>query len=481
MRLVLTLTIILAFAILETTVTVQGQLVSNETNTTGIISGFADIYPDNSKAVLQVKDKDMITNPGEIDHLQVHIWSYTDANGIRITLSETAPGSGVFNGTVYFSTVSLSGRNTLQVSLGDKVFAEYIDPVSNIGTPEPLDMFTRIIGISQPPSPPLDLVPTPSSTGITLTWNLPSNDGGSTIIGYKIERNDGSGYQTIISNTNSFTTIYSDTGVVAGLSYTYRVSAINSAGTSSPSNEVSITINITSRQPPSPVIFSPKSGNTIIIQSAPVSVTITGASVSSAIVNVFDGSTLVGTTTASKSGAWQLQSTLSTGTHILTARATNLNGTSPASFPISFNIVIPMSPTITSPSNGPTVNTGTPTITGTSQPNVGIKVFDGPNLIGSTVADNSGLWSLTPSTPLSDGFHSLTAQSIEDDVSSGFSGSVNFTVSTPNLLPYLIPPAVIGTAIPALMFLPKPLPHFKIPIHASLTIRPDVSVEIVRR
>jgi hypothetical protein len=240
MKLIGTLAIIFVFTIFGAAVTAQGQLVSKPEYTTGIISGFSDSYSDNDEAVIQVIDKDMVVNTSGIASLQVHVWSYTDANGILITLYETKLDSGVFEGKVYFSSNLSSSGNILQVSKGDKITAEYIDALSQIGVPEHIDMFTHINDKVIPPSPPLNLIATVSNSDIVLTWSPPESDGGSAITGYKIERNDGSGYQTVVSNTNSYTTQYYDTKVVTDTKYEYRIFAINSVGTSNPSNETSI-------------------------------------------------------------------------------------------------------------------------------------------------------------------------------------------------------------------------------------------------
>ena len=79
-------------------------------------------------------------------------------------------------------------------------------------------------------------------TEIDLAWNAPSDDGGADITGYKIEvSTDNSTWSDLVANTGSTTTNYSHTGLDAGSTRHYRVSAINSAGTGAASNVASAT------------------------------------------------------------------------------------------------------------------------------------------------------------------------------------------------------------------------------------------------
>ena len=88
-----------------------------------------------------------------------------------------------------------------------------------------------------PPGAPRNLTATANGqTRIDLSWGAPSSTGGASITGYRIEvSTDGSTWSDLVSNTRSTTTGYSHTGLTAGTTRHYRVSAINPAGTGQPS------------------------------------------------------------------------------------------------------------------------------------------------------------------------------------------------------------------------------------------------------
>ncbi len=90
------------------------------------------------------------------------------------------------------------------------------------------------------PSSPRNLVAQGGSGQITLTWNVPSSNGGSPITGYTIYRGSTSSSETLLSNTGN-QTVYSDTSLNAGQTYYYEVTAVSAAGTGSFSNEATAT------------------------------------------------------------------------------------------------------------------------------------------------------------------------------------------------------------------------------------------------
>ena len=94
------------------------------------------------------------------------------------------------------------------------------------------------------PGAPTGLSATASgSTAIDLSWSAPGSTGGSAITGYKIEvsPNGTSGWTDQAADTNSTATTYAHTGLAAGDTRHYRVSAINTNGTGDPSNVDSAT------------------------------------------------------------------------------------------------------------------------------------------------------------------------------------------------------------------------------------------------
>ncbi len=103
------------------------------------------------------------------------------------------------------------------------------------------------------PGAPTGLTATKNgATAIDLAWTAPADNGGSVITGYKIEvsSNGGTSWTDRVANTNSTTTTYAHTGLSAGTTRHYRVSAINSVGTGAASNvDNATTANDTNKGP----------------------------------------------------------------------------------------------------------------------------------------------------------------------------------------------------------------------------------------
>ena len=103
---------------------------------------------------------------------------------------------------------------------------------------------SEFITFAIPPDAPTALRAAAGSNATDLSWTAPANNGGSAITGYKVEALSltvpGSSWITLEDDTESTTTTYShdhatDAGQVwLGQARQYRVSAINSAGTGTP-------------------------------------------------------------------------------------------------------------------------------------------------------------------------------------------------------------------------------------------------------
>ena len=84
-------------------------------------------YPVNSQAILQITDPDMNLNPDAIDKFDTNVWSDSDSGGIKLSMTETGPDTGIFQGAVTLTTDSSSSGSRLHVSSGDTITAEYTD------------------------------------------------------------------------------------------------------------------------------------------------------------------------------------------------------------------------------------------------------------------------------------------------------------------------------------------------------------------
>ena len=100
------------------------------------------------------------------------------------------------------------------------------------------------IGSGSPvaPSAPQSLAATAGSGSVSLTWVTPASNGGAAITGYNVYRGTSAGGESATPvATGVTTTSFTDTGLVNGTTYYYRVAAVNSAGASPQSNEASAT------------------------------------------------------------------------------------------------------------------------------------------------------------------------------------------------------------------------------------------------
>ena len=123
------------------------------------------------------------------------------------------------------------------------------------------------------PDAPTDLTATATdSTRIDLSWTAPTDTGGADISGYRIEvsSDGGSSFTNLVADTGSTATTYAHTGLPAGTTRHYRVSAINAVGTGTPSNVADAT---TPTVPDAPTNLRATTGNgqVVLMWDAPAS------------------------------------------------------------------------------------------------------------------------------------------------------------------------------------------------------------------
>ncbi|CAH5677806.1 BapA/Bap/LapF family large adhesin [Enterobacter cloacae] len=174
-----------------------------------------------------------------------------------------------------------------------------------------------------------------------------------------------------------------------------------------------------------------------------------GTSEPFATVNIYEGTTLVGTGTADGSGSWSilLNTTLTQDTHSFTAQATDAAGNtsaSSASFSLTIDTTPPALPVLTSIlddvgnaatpiADGGTTNDAQPTLSGTAEAGSTVKIFDNGVQIGSVTA-TGGAWSFTPSPALSNGPHTLTFTAT-DAAGNASAPTAGYTINVDTLAP----------------------------------------------
>ncbi len=118
--------------------------------------------------------------------------------------------------------------------------------------------------VTAPDAPTSLTVTADGQTTINLSWTAPTNTGGAAITGYQIESSPtGDSWTNLVDNTGLTTTTYAHTGLTAGTTVHYRVSAINSEGPGAASNSASATTVITAPAAPTSLTAT-ADGQTII-------------------------------------------------------------------------------------------------------------------------------------------------------------------------------------------------------------------------
>lgn len=138
----------------------------------------------------------------------------------------------------------------------------------------------------------------------------------------------------------------------------------------------------------------------------------------------------IGTAVVNSGGAWTFTPTtpLVNGQHTFTVVASDAAGNASApsaGFTFTVDTTPPPADTIDTVSDnvgpvqlplnsGDTTDDTLPQLQGTAPDGTTITIYDGTTLLGTAVLDGSGGWSFTPTTPLTDGPHSLTVHATDE-------------------------------------------------------------------
>lgn len=235
--------------------------------------------------------------------------------------------------------------------------------------------------------------------------------------------------------------------------HTFTARAVDLAGNiGADSAALTVTVDLTSATPTTPDLLSGSDtgrsqGDNVTSLTTP---SFGGKAEAGATVTLMDGTTVVGTGTASGVGSWTAKtSVLAEGQHVLTAIATdkagNVSATS-AALTITVDTTAPAQPPVpilaAASDTGPSATDGitrdtTPTLSGTAEAGAMISLFDGaaPVPIATTTASPAGTWTIT-TVALVEGTHPLfiTATDLAGNVSVASAArqvTIDLSVATP--------------------------------------------------
>ena len=206
----------------------------------------------------------------------------TDSTGMYINgasptvpaVDMTSSGVSLLSGDVMNVQLSYNGT-TLTLTIQDATTLKRFTTSWTVNIPTTVGSTTALVGFTggsggttaiqdvlswtystgsstNPPPAPTNLVATAGNAQVGLSWSASS---GATSYNVKRSTTSGGPYTTIASPT---TTSYTDTGVTNGTTYYYVVSAVNTAGESANSSQVSATPQAV---PPAPTNLVATAGN----------------------------------------------------------------------------------------------------------------------------------------------------------------------------------------------------------------------------
>jgi hypothetical protein len=333
-------------------------------------------------------------------------------NSFNAVLQSASPAIG--------AGLVLSGVSTLDYSGMDRGTSSWDIGALQFATSSPIQPSTSSTPVVALTSPANQSSFASGST-ITLTATASENNGtiasvafynGSTLLGVSTTSPYSYTWSNVAAGTYNLIAKATDTNGVSAVSGTSTITVSAPVG--------SLTVALTS--PTNQTSFSTGSN---------INMTASASETNGAVANVafYNGSTMLGKSSSAPYGyAW---GNVTPGTYTLTAKATDLNGVSTTSNPVTVVVNAPAAPvvSITSPTNQSSFATGsTINMTANASESNGtissVSYYNGSTLLGtSTSAPYSLSWSNVPA-----GSYSLTAKAMDANGVSTTSSPVNVVV-----------------------------------------------------
>lgn len=322
-----------------------------------------------------------------------------------------APGSTVtvFVDGVSVCTATVSAQGTWSCEpttpLADGTRSVQVN-ASNGGGTSPLSTPQPLVIDTLAPLTPVVVGPANGSSTTDTTPTLTgTGEPGSTVT----LRIDGMPVGTTTVQANGTFSFDVPTALALGM-HTVSATAVDAAGnTSLPSNTNTFSVVM----PGAPVVTTP--GDNAVVNSGTPTLSGTAPAGSTVFVRV-DG-VVACTTTATAMGTFSCTPAmpLADGPHTVNAVARENGVDSPVSNTSTFTVDTraPLAPTVTSPADGSSTTNTRPTYTGTAEPLSTVEVFVDGMSVGTTQVPANGQWTLTPTTALSTGMHSVTARATD--------------------------------------------------------------------
>jgi len=360
-------------------------------------------------------DADQISGPTELD------WTFTVDNTAPGTVVITAPADGSLTNaadpiavsgtadpsttirvrkagsTLAIGTANGSGAWSLNVTLGDGTHvltATSTDSAGNSSTSAPVS-FT--IDRTAPAAPSIASPVDDSIHGANPVTISGSAEADSLV---EILRNGSLIAMATASGTGSWSVDHSFAEGPHTLTARARDAAGNFGPLSAPVDFTLDTNQVT------PVILSPAEASYVTTSNVPISGTAEG----NAVVRVYEGIGELGQATADGAGAWSMTVSMTDGSHIIRAEATDVVTavvTTSTNRTFTVDTEAPAAPVIDVPAQDAVVSTVPFGITGTAEADSTVEVYEGTTLIG-TAAATGGAWAL-PAVTMSEGPHTIHA------------------------------------------------------------------------